>query len=110
MYSKFNFSTNLVEKINYHEINESLRQTIATMRSSNKSIKGPENWLNYEITDFIVNRYEKIIIVLEKREFSSPGFLYDATAVNDIANWQEREGRINAEGLLFFSFNANDEI
>jgi hypothetical protein len=110
MYSKFNFATNLVEKINYHEINESLRQTITTMRSSNKSIKGSENWLNYEITDFIVNRYEKIIIVLEKREFSSPGFLYDASAVNDIANWQEREGRVNTEGLILFSFNANDEI
>jgi hypothetical protein len=110
MYSKFNFSTNLVEKINYHEISESLRQTITTMRATNKSMKGDENWLNYEITDFIVNRYEKIIIVLEKREFSSPGFLYDPTAVNDVENWQEREGRLNTEGLIMFSFNANDEI
>jgi hypothetical protein len=110
MYSKFNFGTNLVEKINYHELSESLKQTITTMRASNKDMRGLENWMNYEITDFIVNRYEKIIIVLEKREFSSPGFQYDPSAVNDIANWQEREGKVNTEGLILFSFNANDEI
>jgi hypothetical protein len=108
MYSKFNFQSNLVEKINFHELSEGLKQTINTTRHSNK--KAEENWLNYEVTDFILNKYEKIILVLEKKELSGPGYVYDAEAVNETTNWMEREVRINIEGIIFFSFNTEDEI
>jgi hypothetical protein len=108
MYTKFNFGSNLVEKINFHELSEGLKQTINTTRHSSK--KAEENWLNYEITDFIMNQYEKIILVLEKKELSGPGYVYDAEAVNEHSNWTEREVRINIEGVIFFSFNNEDEI
>jgi hypothetical protein len=108
MYSKFNFEHSLVEKINYHELSEGLKQTINTTRHSSR--KPEENWLNYEVTDFIVNQYEKIILVLEKKEINGPGYTYNAEAVNDQSTWVEREVRINVEGVIFFSFNHDDEI
>ncbi len=110
MYSKFDFKTNLVEKINYHEISEGLRQTVHTTRSSSKNVKGEENWLNYEITHFFLNSYEKVVIALEKREINSPGYTYDPGGVNDPQKWQEKVAKVNTEGVILFSFNANDEL
>jgi len=110
MYSKFDFKTNLVEKINYHELSEGLKQTIHTMRSSNKSLKGEENFLNYELTHFLLNQYEKIVIVLEKREIYSPGYTYDPGGVNDPQKWAEKTAKANTEGVMLFSFNKDDEL
>lgn len=110
MYSKFDFKTNLVEKINYHELTEGLRQTIHTMRSSSKSLKGEDNFLNYELTHFLLNQYEKIVLVLEKREVSSPGYTFDPGGVNDPQKWLEKTAKVNTEGVILFSFNANDEL
>ncbi|MFL5729266.1 MAG: hypothetical protein ACJ75J_07240, partial [Cytophagaceae bacterium] len=108
MYSKFNFSSNLIEKINFHELSDGLKQTINTTRASSK--KPEENWLNYEITDFIMNQYEKIVLVLEKKEIHGPGYAYNAEAVNESSTWTEREVRLSIEGVLFFSFNNEDQI
>jgi hypothetical protein len=108
MYSKFNFASSLIEKINFHELSEGLKQTINATRHSSK--KAEENWLNYEITDFIMNKYEKIILVLEKKEINGPGYVYNAEATNEQSDWMEREVRINIEGIIFFSFNNEDEI
>ncbi|HXA01100.1 MAG TPA: hypothetical protein VNW99_03875 [Cytophagaceae bacterium] len=108
MYSKFNFVSSLVEKINFYELSEGLKQTINATRHSSK--KAEENWLNYEITDFILNQYEKIILVLEKKEINGPGYEYDAEAINEHSNWMERDVRIHIEGVIFFSFNNEDEI
>ncbi|HEY8402680.1 MAG TPA: hypothetical protein VIK89_15530 [Cytophagaceae bacterium] len=108
MYSKFNFSTNLIEKINYHEVSEGLRQTVEHSRSANK--KGTEDWFNYEMTDFVVNEYEKVIIVLEKREVQVTGVRFMSSATNNINNWKETMGKVNVEGLLMFSFNKDGEL
>ena len=108
MYSKFNFVSSLVEKINFHQLSEGLKQTINATRHSSK--KGEENWLNYEITDFIMNQYEKIILVVEKKELQGPGYVYNAEAVNEQSDWVERDVRVNIEGVIFFSFNNEDEI
>lgn len=110
MYSKFDFKTNLVEKINFHELSEGLKQTVHTVRSSSKSVKGDDNWLNYDLTHFFLNEYEKVIIILEKREINSPGYTYDPGAANDPQKWQERTAKVTTEGTILFSFNANDEL
>lgn len=108
MYSRFNFETNLIEKINYHELSDGLKQTVEHSRSANK--KGEESWRNYEVTDFLVNEYEKVILVLEKREVVIPGELYTASAVNNIERWKEVMGRVNLEGLFLFSFNRDGQV
>ncbi|MFN6944409.1 MAG: hypothetical protein ACK4ND_05640 [Cytophagaceae bacterium] len=110
MYSKFNFELNLVEKINYHEVSMGLKQTINALRQSNKNVRGDESWKGYQITNFIINEYEKIIIVLEKREILSLEFAYDPSASNDPERWREKQGKVNAEGILMFSFNMDDDV
>jgi hypothetical protein len=110
MYTKFNFIDNLVEKINYYEISLGLKQTVEAARSGNKSISNIENWKNYEITHFFMNEYEKLILVLEKRELTGGNFKYSGSTVHDLSHWGEKEGRISVEGLIMFAFNRDDEI
>ena len=81
MYAKFNFAQNIVEKINFHDMSDGLKQTADALRSGNKSTKGPEEWKYYELTHFDVNEYEKVLMVLEKRELHAPEYIYKSEAV-----------------------------
>jgi len=110
MYAKFNFKDRIVEKLNIHDLSEALIQTSVAVRNSKKIFSGEENWMNYQITDFYVNEYEKIILVLEKKEIESIGYNYEPGNVNDIKNWQERVGKVHAESVVMFAFNKNDEL
>jgi len=110
MYAKFDFKQNTVEKLNFHDLSVNLQQTAQTMRSVNKNLSGQESWLNYEIVYFYVNEYEKIIIVLEKRELSGNGYTYNNMATNNPKNWGEKMLKVNTEGVILFSFNKDDEL
>ncbi|WMJ72855.1 hypothetical protein RCC89_06720 [Cytophagaceae bacterium ABcell3] len=110
MYSKFDFKEHLVEKIHYHEISTGLKQTLNALRDSKNNLKGKESWENYHITDFIINEYEKIILVLEKREILSMDFAYQINATNDPDQWVEKQGKVNTEAILMFSFNMKDDV
>jgi hypothetical protein len=110
MYAKFDFKQNTVERLNFHDLSEGLQQTVQIMRSSNKNLIGQESWLNYEIVHFNVNEYEKIIMVLEKREITGVGSSYNNLSVNNPKNWAEKAVKVNTEGVLLFSFNKEDEL
>lgn len=110
VYAKLNFKTLLVEKINFHMISEGVIQTAQTLRPSFKHLSGQENWYNYEISDFMVNPYEKVTIILEKREIIIPAVAYDAHRKNNIKNWIERSCKVNTEGIILISFNKNEEL
>ena len=110
MYCKFSFKQNLVEKINFHELGDALIETANAARGSNKNLKGEENWMNFELTHFSVNKYEKVLMVLEKREVNGYEYAYKSEAPLDPANWKERIAKVNTEGLLMFSFNSSDEL
>ncbi len=110
MYAKFDFKQNTVERLNFHDISDGLQQTVDIMRSSNKNLMGKESWLNYEIVNFHVNEYEKIIMVLEKREITGIGYNYNNLNVNNPKNWTEKTVKVNTEGVLLFSFNKDDEL
>ena len=109
MYAKFNFSKNLVEKINFHDMSDGLIQTANAARTS-KNMKTTETWANYELTHFVVNKYEKVVMVLEKREISATEYVYKSESVLDPERWKERVAKVNTEGVLMFSFNSNDEL
>lgn len=109
MYSKFNFESNLIEKINFYELSVGLKQTIEAAEDMDPSVK-KEDWKHYEITNFIMNEYEKIILVLEKRFMDGTNFVYDGTTVNTVDRWSEKPGRISTEGTILFAFNKEDEI
>lgn len=110
MYTKFNFESNLVEKINFYELSTGLKQTVDAAREVNPHLGSHENWKNYEITHFIMNEYEKIILVLEKRELSGGNFSYSGKTVHDNSHWVQKDGRLNVGGMMMFAFNVNDEI
>ena len=110
MYAKFDFKQNTIERLNFHDLSEGIKQTVQIMRSSNKNLVGGENWMNYEIVKFEVNQFEKIIIVLEKREISGAGYTYNNLSVNNPKNWVEKAVKVNTEGVLLFSFNKDDEL
>jgi len=110
MYSKFDFRENVVDKLNVHDISQGLTQTAKALRATNKSVAADENWINFQITDFIVNEYEKIIIVIEKRDIEVINYSYDAGSVNDIKNWGEKVGKVSAEAIILLSFNKDDDL
>ena len=110
MYAKFNFKDRIVEKLNIHDLSDGLLQTVTAVRNSKKIFTGDEDWMNYEITNFYLNEYEKIILVLEKRNIESVDYKYESGNVNDIKNWQERLGKVHTESVLMFAFNKNDQL
>lgn len=110
MYCKFSFDKNLVEKINFHQMSDGLHQTANALYSSNKNLKGNENWKNFELTHFYVNKYEKVLMVLEKRELNGYDIPYKSECPLGPDNWKERVAKVNTEGILLFSFNSNDEV
>lgn len=110
MYAKFDFKQNTIEKLNFHDISVGLQQTVEIMRPGNKHLSGKESWLGYEIVSFYVNEYEKIIIVLEKREITGIGYTYNSMSVNNPKNWGDKAVKVNTEGVILFSFNKDDEL
>lgn len=110
MYAKFNFKDRVVEKLNFYDLSDGIKSTSTAVRNSNKMFSGQEDWLNYQITDFYLNEYEKIIVVLEKKNIEAIGYTYDPAGVNDIKNWQERLGKVRAESVVLLSFNKNDVL
>ena len=109
MYSRFNFKSHLVEKINFHELTEGLIETAKQSREAAK-IHGEENWMNYEVSDFLIGENEKIIFIAEKREIESNEFIYDHSSTNDLDKWHESTGKVGVEGVLIFEFAKNDEL
>jgi len=110
MYSKFDFKERIVEKLNFYDLSDGIKSTSVAVRNSTKLFSSQEDWMNYQITDFYLNEYEKIIVVLEKRNIEAVGYAFDGAAVNDVKNWQERLGKVHTESVLMISFNKNDEL
>lgn len=110
MYSKFNFKERIVEKLNIHDFSEGLIQTAKAVHSSTKIFSSDEDWLNYEITDFYLNEYEKVILVLEKKDLEITGYRYESSGVNDIKKWMVNLGKVRIESVVLLAFNKNDEL
>lgn len=109
LYAKFDFQDKLVEKLNIHDVSDGIKQTATTIRQNNKTA-GQEDWMNYHISDFYVNPYEKIILVLEKRWVEYTEIPYDPTASNDVKNWGEKLGKVKTESIVALSINSEDKI
>lgn len=110
MYSKFNFKERIVEKLNIHDLSESLEQTSKAVHTSTKLFSAEESWMNYQIADFYLNEYEKIVLVLERRDLEIIGYHYESSSVNDIKNWMVKLGKVHVESVIMLAFNKNDEL
>ncbi|WP_018342397.1 hypothetical protein [Cytophaga aurantiaca] len=110
MYSKFNFRDRIVEKLNIHDLSEGLLQTSKAVHTSTKLFSSEENWMNYQIADFRLNEYEKIVLVLEKRNLEVIGYQYESSSVNDIKNWMVKLGKVHVESVIMMAFNKDDQL
>ncbi len=108
-YAKFNFATNLIDKVHFHELSQSLKSSVEASQKTMK-MSFEDDWTNYDITDFHINQFEKIVIVLEKRFLKMGEYPYNPDAQNDIETWQLRAGSSITGNMLIFSFNAADAL
>ncbi len=66
--------------------------------------------MNYQIADFHLNEYEKIVLVLEKRNLEITGYQYESSGVNDIKNWMAKLGKVHVESVIMLAFNKDDQL
>lgn len=110
MYSKFNFNNRLVEKINVHHLSAGIDQTAQLLRKNHKVANTSENWMNYYLTDFYLNEYEKTIFVIEKRQIESAVLNYKLGTTVDIKNYGEKLAKVRVESIVLCSMNREDEL
>ncbi|HEX8548202.1 MAG TPA: hypothetical protein VF691_14670, partial [Cytophagaceae bacterium] len=110
MYSKFNFALHKVEKVRIFELNDSLKNEINFTKQPIRGNPQEENWINYNLTHFLLDKNEKVVLVLEKREILSTELTYNSSSVNDYEKWGEKKAFVITGGILMVSFNANDEL
>ncbi len=110
MYTKFDFKTKAVITSVFESINGTTGSRILEMRKSNKLMKGDENWKNYDITNFIVEKNEDVTIVLEKRSLYADGYPHIERGVFDASHKVEINGHVQAEGIIIFNFGKNGAL
>ncbi len=110
MYTKFDFKSKEVEKSVFEPINGTTGAKILETRKANKLMKGEENWKEYDITHFFVEKNEDVTIVLEKRSLYADGYPHIERGVFDVSHKVEISGHVQAEGIILFNFNKNGAL
>jgi hypothetical protein len=110
MYSLFNFSTKTVDKVRYYKIPDRFIIQKDSLFALNSYKKNISPWTNYNLVNFELTESGEKVMVLEQRDYFSPGFSYSQEAVNHVNYWYERKGQVAAEDILLFAFDNKDEI
>lgn len=105
MYSQFNFNTKKVDFSFYEEFGAEFKSKIINERKNNKQIKGEEDWLDYDITHFLVDTNDEVILVLEKRTLHADGYPHVGRSTFDKSHKVELTGHVQAETVIFAAFN-----
>ena len=110
MYTKFDFKSKTVVKSIFESINGTTGSTILAIRKSNKLMKGEEDWKNYDITNFVVEKNEEVTIILEKRSLYADGYPHIERGVFDASHKVEINGHVQAEGIIIFNFTKDGTL
>jgi hypothetical protein len=110
MYSKFNFKEKKVEFSIFEDFGVGFKSEVENARKNNKQMKGVEDWLDYDITHFIVNKEEEVLMVLEKRALHADGYPHIGRGTFDKSHKVEFTGHVQAETILMFSFDRNGDL
>jgi hypothetical protein len=110
MFTKFDFKIKEVVKSVYEPINGNTGTKILEMRRGNKMMKGEEDWKNYDITDFIVEKNEEVTIIIEKHSLYADGYPHIERGVFDASHKVEINGHVQAEGVILFNFGKDGEM
>jgi hypothetical protein len=107
-YAVANFATLTLDKHVSDKFDAAVFSTVSEGRKSLKSIKGEENWIDYDLSHMFVSETEGVILVLEKRSLYADGYPHISPATFDKKHQVEVNGHVHAEGILVFSYGKND--
>lgn len=105
-YGLFDFKEMTVKDVLYDALDEEGRQKIEQIRATDKQLKGTENWMDYELTDVIVQEPGTITYVLEKRTLFVEGYPHISRNTFDKKHQVQLNGHVHTEGILLIHWNA----
>ncbi len=107
LYTKFNFKTKTIDKTVFESINGNTGVKILEIRRNNKMMKGDEDWKDYDITSFFVDKNEEVTIILEKHLLYADRYPHIERGVFDASHNIEINGHVQAEGVIIFKFGKD---
>ena len=110
MYTKFDFASKQMLENTYKDFTAEDKQKIITERKNDKQIKGEEDWRDYDLTDFFVDKNEEVLIVFEKRVLYADAYPHIGRDVFDAKHEVEINGHVQAEGIIIVSFTKEDAV
>jgi hypothetical protein len=100
MISKFDFKNKKVEKSIYNEFYSDFKNSVLSERKKCKDIKGDEDWKDYDITDFFVEKSGNVMFVFEKRSLYADGYPHISRDMFDKSHNVEFMGHVHTEGVI----------
>ena len=107
-YAVANFVTMALDKHVSDKFDAAVFAKVSEGRKSLKSIKGEENWIDYDLSHMFVSETEGVILVLEKRSLYADGYPHIAPTAFDKKHQVEINGHVHTEGIILFSYGKDD--
>lgn len=108
MYAVANFVTGVLDKHVTDKFDDAVFTKVSEGRKSLKSIKGEENWIDYDLSHMFVSETDGVILVLEKRSLYADGYPHIAPTAFDKKHQVEVNGHVHTEGIIVFSYGKDD--
>lgn len=107
--TKFDFKNRkVVDQL--HLFSDTQKQKILSSRKADKTLKGEEDWKDYDINDFIVLPDNSVILSLEKRSLYADGYPHIGREVFDKSHQKQIDAHIKAEGIIIMAFNPDGTL
>jgi hypothetical protein len=106
MYSLFDFQKGEVVYSHFKELDASMKAKVAETRKANAMLHGEENWMDYDLVEFLPDNNNGYLFVLEKRMLYAEGYPHIAKSTFDKSHKVEIQGHVQAEGILLVSMSA----
>lgn len=110
MYTRFDFNEKVVKESVFETISGGTGSKIISERKASKVMRGEEDWKDYDITNFIVEKDGRVFIFLEKRHLYAEGYPHIGRDVFDASHKVEINGHVQAEGIIAFAFNKDNQL
>lgn len=104
-YVKINYAAKEVVTSVIEEFSNELKMEVASERKMNKTIKGEDDWRDYDIVNFIVETDGSVLVALEKRSLYADGYPHIKKDAFDKSHKVELDGHIHTEGIILLAFD-----
>ena len=107
-YAVANFVTGVIDKHVSDKFDDAVFAKVSEGRKSLKSIKGEDNWIDYDLSHMFISATEGIILVLEKRSLYADGYPHIAPGTFDKKHQVEVNGHVHTEGIILLSYGKDN--